>query len=68
MAPAGLDADLRDRLIAALHEVAADPAFIEECRRNGYTLGWRFGADFGQYMKQDDEQFGKVIRGEAAAT
>lgn len=62
VAPAGLDAAVRDRLIAALRRIADDAGFIEDCSRNGYSLGWRFGADFGQYMQQDDEQFGRVIR------
>jgi hypothetical protein len=26
------------------------------------TVRWRFGADFAQYMDEDDRQFGRVIR------
>ncbi len=62
VAPAGLPARLRDPLIDALRRVAADAEFTAECRTNGYTLGWRFGDDFAAYMREDDEQFGHVIR------
>jgi len=61
VAPAGLARDVEARLVAALRRVAADPAFSDECARNGYSLGWRFGAEFGEYMREDDEQFGKLI-------
>ena len=62
VAPAGLPARLRDPLIDALRRVAADAEFTAECRANGYTLDWRFGDDFAAYMREDDEQFGHVIR------
>ena len=62
VAPAGLPARLRDPLIDALRRIAVDADFTAECRTNGYTLGWRFGDDFAAYMREDDEQFGHVIR------
>ena len=62
VAPAGLHADIKDTLMAALREIATDADFIEECKSNGYTLGWRFDGDFARYMQEDDEQFGRVIR------
>ena len=67
VAPAGLAPQLRDPLIEALRRIAADESFTAECRTNGYTLGWRFGGDFADYMQEDDEQFGHVIGPEAAS-
>lgn len=62
VAPAGLAREVEARLVTALRQVAADPAFMAESARNGYSLGWRFGADFAQYMREDDAQFGRLIR------
>jgi len=61
VAPAGLAAKVKDGLVAALRRIAADPGFSEECRANGYSLGWRFDDDFAQYMRDDDELFGRLI-------
>lgn len=59
--PVDLAPEVQATLVAAPRRVAGDPAFVEECARNGYSLGWRFGADFGRYMQDDDEQFGRII-------
>ena len=59
--PAGLPFDVKTRLVAALRRVSVDPDFLEECRANGFSLEWRFGGDFADYMRKDDEQFGGII-------
>ena len=51
----------RDRIVEAARRIAADPVFEDECRRNGFSLHWRFDRDFAAYMVQDDKQFGEVI-------
>ena len=66
VAPAGLVPAVRDDLIEALKRVASDADFTAQCRANGYTLGWRFGDDFADYMIEDDAQFGQVIRPDGA--
>jgi tripartite-type tricarboxylate transporter receptor subunit TctC len=59
--PAGMPEAARERIVAAARRIAADPVFDDECRRNGYSLHWRFDRDFADYMVQDDKQFGEVI-------
>ena len=61
VSPAGLPLAVRDRLVAALRRISVDPGFSEECRANGYSLDWRFGGDVAEYMRNDDERFGKII-------
>lgn len=62
VAPKGLDPAIRDRYLQALRRVAADPAFTAEAQASSFTLGWRFGDDFGRYMDEDDAMFGRIIR------
>jgi tripartite-type tricarboxylate transporter receptor subunit TctC len=52
----------RDRFIAGLRAVAEDRDFQAEAAASAFTLRWRFGEDFTQYMDEDDRQFGRVIR------
>lgn len=59
--PAGMPDAARERIVGAARRVAEDPAFIDACRRNGFSLHWRFDRDFAAYMAQDDGQFGEVI-------
>lgn len=61
VAPRGLPAEVRERYIAAFHRVEADPDFQAEAVANSYTVRWRYGDEFAQYMAEDDEQFGRVI-------
>jgi tripartite-type tricarboxylate transporter receptor subunit TctC len=61
VAPAGLPPARRTRLIEALARVQASEAFTSACARAGYSLGWRLGDAFGQYMQEDDELFGRLI-------
>jgi hypothetical protein len=62
VAPAGLREDLKSRYVEALRRVAADAGFAGEARKNGFGVDWRFDADFGRYMEEDDERFGRIIR------
>lgn len=62
VAPAGLSAALTKTFVDALQRVASDADFQAEARANAFTTRWRFGEDFGQYMAEDDEQFGHIIQ------
>lgn len=62
VAPAGLPDALKQGFVEALRRISNRQDFAEECRANGFGTGWRFDADFLEYMKQDDEQFGRIIR------
>lgn len=61
VAPRALPEVLRQRYIAALHQVEQDTEFRAEASANSFTLRWRFGDDFAQYMEEDDAQFGRII-------
>jgi tripartite-type tricarboxylate transporter receptor subunit TctC len=61
VAPAGIPAAEREVLCAALARVQADADFDAACRQAGYSLGWRIGEDFGRYMDEDDQLFGRLI-------
>ncbi len=61
VAPAGLSAARRAQLIAALERVRASESFTSACARAGYSLGWRLGETFGEYMEEDDTLFGRLI-------
>ena len=60
--PRGLPADMTRRFIDALAQVQDDPDFTAEAQASSFTLRWRLGEDFAHYMREDDEQFGRVIR------
>jgi tripartite-type tricarboxylate transporter receptor subunit TctC len=62
VAPAGLTAALKTCYVGALKRIAGNPQFTEACRRRGFSLGWRLDRAFRSYMKEDDLQFGGVIR------
>jgi len=62
VAPAGLPEDVSTRFGAAFRMVEADPEFRAAAAASSFTLRWRHGIEFEQYMKEDDEQFGKIIR------
>jgi len=61
VAPAGLPASLTEKFVAGLRAVAQDAGFQEDAAANAFTVRWRFGDDFAQYMDEDDRQFGRVI-------
>ena len=65
VAPARLPARMKARFVAALRRIARDPGFAAACRRRGFSLGWRIDRAFAAYMKDDDAQFGRVIRHQA---
>jgi tripartite-type tricarboxylate transporter receptor subunit TctC len=62
VAPAGLPARLKTRVVTALRRIARDPEFKATCRRRGFSLGWRIDRGFAAYMHEDDALFGRVIR------
>lgn len=62
VAPKGLSAELRDRYVSALREVAQDAEFQKEAAASAFNLDWRFGDEFTEYMAQDDAVFGHLIR------
>jgi tripartite-type tricarboxylate transporter receptor subunit TctC len=61
VAPRALPDALRQRYIAALRQVEQDTEFKAEANANSFTLQWRYGDDFAQYMEEDDSQFGRII-------
>jgi len=61
VAPRGLPEPMTRRYIDALHAVAADPDFNAEAAASFFTLGWRMGDAFADYMREDDVRFGEVI-------
>ena len=62
VAPKGLPPAITERFVSGLRRVAGDPDFQREAAAAAFTVRWRFGADFAQYMDEDDRQFGRVIR------
>ncbi|MBP7565166.1 MAG: tripartite tricarboxylate transporter substrate binding protein [Burkholderiaceae bacterium] len=62
VAPRGLSPELTRRFTDALARVRDDAAFTAEAAANSFTLRWRLGEDFASYMREDDEQFGRIIR------
>lgn len=62
VAPRGLPVDLTQRFIGALERVRDDPDFAAEAAANSFTQRWRLGGDFARYMREDDQQFGRIIR------
>ena len=62
VAPKGLPAALTDKFVSGLRKVADDADFRREAAASAFTVRWRFGEDFAQYMDEDDRQFGRVIR------
>ena len=62
VAPKGLAAARADEFVSALRKVADDADFQREAAASAFTVRWQFGADFAQYMEEDDRQFGRVIR------
>lgn len=62
VAPKGLPAEIRERYVAALRRVAANPDFQREAQASFFTVDWRFGEDFTRYMAEDDAMFGRIIR------
>ncbi len=64
--PARLPARVKARYVAALTRIARNPEFTKACRRRGFSLGWRLDRAFRAYMKEDDAQFGGVIRQQLA--
>lgn len=62
VAPRGLpEAIVRD-YVQALAAVADDPRFQREAEASFFTVRWHLGADFAHYMREDDKQFGHVIK------
>lgn len=61
VAPRGLSSELTHAFIAGLKQVEMDPGFQQEAKENSFTTRWRFGAEFGLYMDEDDVQFGRII-------
>jgi tripartite-type tricarboxylate transporter receptor subunit TctC len=61
VAPQGLPGSIINRYVAALRAVSTDTEFQKEAAASAFTVRWRFGADFAQYMEEDDRQFGHVI-------
>lgn len=62
VAPAGLSAGCTAQFIDALRKVALDPDFAREAAASSFTLRWRFGDDFAEYMAEDDARFGEIIQ------
>lgn len=61
VAPRGLPEKLREAYIEALRCVERDPEFQAEAQANFFTLRWRYGGDFADYMAEDDARFGRII-------
>ncbi|MFZ4285245.1 tripartite tricarboxylate transporter substrate binding protein [Variovorax sp. HJSM1_2] len=62
VAPRGLPEALRQNYIEALQRVSRHEDFQAEARASSFTVRWRFGDDFADYMAEDDQQFGQVIQ------
>jgi len=61
VAPRELPSPIAGRYMGALRKVAGDEDFQREAAASAFTLRWRFGDDFGRYMREDDRRFGRVI-------
>lgn len=61
VAPRGLPAGLRARYLEAFDAIRRDADFIRECAGSSFTLRWRLGDEFADYMREDDAQFGRLI-------
>ncbi|MFM0155683.1 tripartite tricarboxylate transporter substrate binding protein [Paraburkholderia sediminicola] len=61
VAPRGLSDAHRGIYLNAFRKLEQDADFQAEARANFFTLRWRHGSDFEQYMNEDDAQFGKII-------
>jgi tripartite-type tricarboxylate transporter receptor subunit TctC len=62
VAPRGLAPALAQQFIDALAQVRDDADFTAQAQANSFSMRWRFGEDFGRYMREDDQQFGRIIQ------
>ena len=60
-APKGLPADREAKLIAALKAATDSAEYKQIMSRRGYAMLWRSGADFGQFMAEQDKIMGGVV-------
>ncbi len=68
VAPKGLPPAIAEGYVTALKAVAQNPGFNAEAQANAFTLRWRFGKEFSDYMQEDDKQFGEIIKAIGAST
>jgi tripartite-type tricarboxylate transporter receptor subunit TctC len=68
LAPAKTPTDIVSKVTADIKLVMSSPSLRKSFEVTGAEIGTLFGADFGQFMKQEHEKWGDVIRSSGAAT
>ncbi|PWV97764.1 tripartite-type tricarboxylate transporter receptor subunit TctC [Hoeflea marina] len=60
--PAGVDAEIRQTLMAALEKVYNDPEYVEFMNSRGFGLRWMDGPGFATYLAESDKELGAVLK------
>jgi tripartite-type tricarboxylate transporter receptor subunit TctC len=62
VAPKGLPNDIVDKLAVAIHGLQADPAFRVRLAEFGVTVLTLSPAQFGKFIVDETEKWGKVVK------
>ena len=66
LAPAGTPTDIVYKVTADIKQVMSRPSLRKSFEVTGAEVGTLFGPDFGQFMKQENEKWGDVIKSSGA--
>ena len=61
-APAGLPADLRERLVAAVRQAAQDPEFQKSMANVNTPINFKEGKEFDSFVQADTDRLAEVVR------
>ncbi|MFA7439179.1 tripartite tricarboxylate transporter substrate binding protein [Castellaniella sp.] len=62
VAPKGLPDDIRDKMEAALKATVNSDAYKEFMAKQGYGVAYMDAASFGQFMEEQDQSTGELLR------
>ena len=61
-APAGLPADLRERLVAAVRQATQDPEFQKSMANVNTPINFKEGQEFDSFVQTDTNRLAEVVR------
>lgn len=62
VAPKGIPADVRDKLVAAIKKVAASKEYTDFMASRGYGVVYASADEFGKYMAKSDAELGATMK------
>ena len=62
LGPAGIPADIREKMIASLKKAHREPEFQDFMKNRGFGVAWMPGAEGTAFIDKANDDFGRIMK------